>query len=290
MKKKIRKAVIPAGGLGTRFLPATKAQPKEMLPIVDKPTIQYIIEEAVASGIEEILIVTGRNKKCIEDHFDKSIELEMELEKAHKKEMLKMVREISNMAEIYFIRQKEPRGLGDAVRCAECFAQNEPFALLLSDVIMYNEKTPVMKQLMDCYDEYRTTILGVQEVSKEETINYGMISGINVDDKVIKVKGMIEKPIAEASPSNIAMMGRYIITPEIFKILDDEKLGNENEIHLTEALRKLVSKEAMYAYKFEGKRYGVGGKLGYLKATVEFALRNEKLRDGFISYLENLEF
>ena len=290
MKKKIRKAVIPAGGLGTRFLPATKAQPKEMLPIVDKPTIQYIIEEAVASGIEEILIVTGRNKKCIEDHFDKSIELEMELEKAHKEEMLKMVRKISNMAEIYFIRQKEPRGLGDAVRCAECFAQNEPFALLLSDVIMYNEKTPVMKQLMDCYDEYRTTILGVQEVSKEETINYGMISGINVDDKVIKVKGMIEKPIAEASPSNIAMMGRYIITPEIFKILNNEKLGNENEIHLTEALRKLSSKEAMYAYKFEGKRYGVGGKLGYLKATVEFALRNEKLRDGFINYLENLEF
>ena len=290
MKNKIRKAVIPAGGLGTRFLPATKAQPKEMLPIVDKPTIQYIIEEAVASGIEEILIVTGRNKKCIEDHFDKSIELEMELEKAHKEEMLKMVREISNMAEIYFIRQKEPRGLGDAVRCAECFAQNEPFALLLSDVIMYNKKTPVMKQLMDCYDEYRTTILGVQEVSKEETINYGMISGINVDNKVIKVKGMIEKPIAEASPSNIAMMGRYIITPEIFKILNNVKLGNENEIHLTEALRKLVSKEAMYAYKFEGKRYGVGGKLGYLKATVEFALRNKKLRDEFISYLENLEF
>ncbi len=290
MKNKIRKAVIPAGGLGTRFLPATKAQPKEMLPIVDKPTIQYIIEEAVASGIEEILIVTGRNKKCIEDHFDKSIELEMELEKAHKREMLKMVREISNMAEIYFIRQKEPRGLGDAVRCAECFAQNEPFALLLSDVIMYNKKTPVMKQLMDCYDEYRTTILGVQEVSKEETINYGMISGINVDNKVIKVKGMIEKPIAEASPSNIAMMGRYIITPKIFKILNNEKLGNENEIHLTEALRKLVSKEAMYAYKFEGKRYGVGGKLGYLKATVEFALRNKKLRDEFISYLENLEF
>ena len=290
MKKKIKKAVIPAGGLGTRFLPATKAQPKEMLPIVDKPTIQYIVEEAVASGIEEILIVTGRNKKCIEDHFDKSIELEMELEKAHKEEMLKMVREIADMAEIYFIRQKEPRGLGDAVRCAECFAQNEPFALLLSDVIMYNEKTPVMKQLMDCYDEYRTTILGVQEVSKEETINYGMISGINVDDKVIKVKGMIEKPIAEASPSNIAMMGRYIITPEIFKILNNEKLSNENEIHLTEALRKLSSKEAMYAYKFEGKRYGVGGKLGYLKATVEFALRNEKLRDGFINYLENLEF
>ncbi len=290
MKKKIRKAVIPAGGLGTRFLPATKAQPKEMLPIVDKPTIQYIIEEAVASGIEEILIVTGRNKKCIEDHFDKSIELEMELEKAHKKEMLKMVREISNMAEIYFIRQKEPRGLGDAVRCAECFAQNEPFALLLSDVIMYNEKTPVMKQLMDCYDEYRTTILGVQEIPKEETINYGMISGINVDDKVIKVKGMIEKPISEDSPSNIAMMGRYIITPEIFKILNNEKLGNENEIHLTEALRKLVSREAMYAYKFEGKRYGVGGKLGYLKATVEFALRDKKLRDGFINYLENLEF
>ena len=290
MKKKIRKAVIPAGGLRTRFLPANKAQPKEMLPIVDKPTIQYIIEEAVASGIEEILIVTGRNKKCIEDHFDKSIELEMELEKAHKKEMLKMVREISNMAEIYFIRQKEPRGLGDAVRCAECFAQNEPFALLLSDVIMYNEKTPVMKQLMDCYDEYRTTILGVQEIPKEETINYGMISGINVDDKVIKVKGMIEKPISEDSPSNIAMMGRYIITPEIFKILNNEKLGNENEIHLTEALRKLVSREAMYAYKFEGKRYGVGGKLGYLKATVEFALRDKKLRDGFINYLENLEF
>ncbi len=282
MKKKIKKAVIPAGGLGTRFLPATKAQPKEMLPIVDKPTIQYIIEEAVASGIEEILVVTGRNKKCIEDHFDRSVELEMELENAHKEEMLKMVREISKMAQLYFIRQKEPRGLGDAVRCAKCFVHNEPFALLLSDVIMYNEKTPVMKQLM--------TILGVQDIPIEKTQEYGIVSGINIDDKVMKVKGVIEKPLSEEAPSNIAMMGRYIITPEIFNILDNQKLGKENEKHLTTALQKLISKEAMYAYKFDGKRYGVGGKLGYLKATVEFALRDEKLKDSFIKYLETLGY
>ena len=290
MKKKIKKAVIPAGGLGTRFLPATKVQPKEILPIVDKPTIQYIIEEAVASGIEEILVVTGRNKKCIEDHFDRSVELEAELENAHKEEMLKMVREISKMAQLYFIRQKEPRGLGDAVHCAKCFVHNEPFALLLSDVIMYNEKTPVMKQLMNCYEEYGTTILGVQDIPIEKTNEYGIVSGINVDDRVMKVKGMIEKPLPEETPSNIAMMGRYIITPEIFNILESQKLGKGNEKHLTTALQKLTSKEAMYAYKFDGKRYGVGGKLGYLKATVEFALRDEKLKDSFIKYLETLSF
>ena len=289
MSKKIRKAIIPAAGLGTRFLPATKAQPKEMLPIVDKPTIQYIIEEAVASGIEEILIITGRSKKCIEDHFDKSVELELELEKSGKEQMLKMVRETSDMVDIHFIRQKEPRGLGHAISCAKTFVGNEPFAVLLGDDIVYNEGRPCLKQLIDCYDEYKTSVLGVQTVEAKDVNKYGIVNGIHIEDRVYKVKGLVEKPPVEEAPSNVAILGRYIITPQIFKILEETKPGKGGEIQLTDALLKLIDEEAMYAYDFEGTRYDVGDKLGFLKATVEYALRREDLRDGFIEYLNTLK-
>ena len=289
MSKKIRKAIIPAAGLGTRFLPATKAQPKEMLPIVDKPTIQYIIEEAVASGIEEILIITGRSKKCIEDHFDKSVELELELEKSGKEEMLKMVRDISDMVDIHFIRQKEPKGLGHAISCAKTFVGNEPFAVLLGDDIVYNEGKPCLKQLIDCYDEYKTSVLGVQTVAAKDVNKYGIVNGIHIEDRVYKVKGLVEKPSVEEAPSNVAILGRYIITPRIFKILEETKPGKGGEIQLTDALLNLINEEAMYAYVFEGRRYDVGDKLGFLKATVEYALRREDLRDGFIEYLNTLK-
>ena len=289
MSKKIRKAIIPAAGLGTRFLPATKAQPKEMLPIVDKPTIQYIIEEAVASGIEEILIITGRSKKCIEDHFDKSVELELELEKNGKEQMLKMVREISDMVDIHFIRQKEPKGLGHAISCAKTFVGNEPFAVLLGDDIVYNEGKPCLKQLIDCYDEYKTSVLGVQTVEAKDVNKYGIENGIHIEDRVYKGKGLVEKPPVEEAPSNVAILGRYIITPQIFKILEETKPGKGGEIQLTDALLKLIDEEAMYAYDFEGTRYDVGDKLGFLKATVEYALRREDLRDGFIEYLNTLK-
>ena len=286
MNNKIKKAIIPAAGLGTRFLPATKAQPKEMLPIVDKPTIQYIIEEAVASGIEEILIITGRNKKCIEDHFDKSIELEMELEKSGKEELLELVKDISSMVEIHYIRQKEPKGLGHAIHCAKTFVGNEPFAVLLGDDVVYNEK-PCLKQLMECYDEYKTSILGVQTVLEENVSKYGIINGIHIEDRVYKVKDLVEKPSVEEAPSNIAILGRYIITPQIFDILENTKPGKGGEIQLTDALKTLISQEAMYAYNFEGKRYDVGDKLGFLEATIEFALRREELRSDMLDYLEN---
>ena len=288
MEKKIRKAIIPAAGLGTRFLPATKAQPKEMLPIVDKPTLQYIIEECVESGIEEILIITGRNKKSIEDHFDRSVELEMELEKAGKKEMLEMVREISDMVNVHFIRQKEPRGLGHAILCGKTFVGNETFAVLLGDDVVYNDKKPCLKQLIDCYDEYKTSVLGVQKVAEQDVNKYGIVGGLHIEDRVYKVKELVEKPSVEESPSNVAILGRYIITPKIFEILENTKPGKGNEIQLTDALLKLIEEEAMYAYDFEGRRYDVGDKLGFLQATVEYALRKEELRDGFIEYLNSI--
>ena len=288
MENKIRKAIIPAAGLGTRFLPATKAQPKEMLPIVDKPTLQYIIEECVASGIEEILIITGRNKKSIEDHFDRSVELEMELEKSGKEEMLKMVREISDMVNIHFIRQKEPRGLGHAILCAKTFVGNEPFAVLLGDDVVYNDNKPCLKQLIDCYEEYKTSVLGVQTVEPQDVNKYGIVGGLHIEDRVYKVKNLIEKPAVEEAPSNVAILGRYIITPKIFEILENTKPGKVNEIQLTDALLELIKHEAMYAYDFEGRRYDVGDKLGFLQATVEYALRKKELRDGFIEYLQTI--
>ena len=288
MKNKIRKAIIPAAGLGTRFLPATKAQPKEMLPIVDKPTLQYIIEECVASGIEEILIITGRNKKSIEDHFDRSVELEMELEKAGKQEMLEMVREISDMVNVHFIRQKQPRGLGHAILCAKTFVGDEPFAVLLGDDVVYNDQKPCLKQLIDCYGEYKTSVLGVQTVDPQDVNKYGIVGGLHIEDRVYKVKELVEKPSVEEAPSNVAILGRYIITPKIFEILENTAPGKGNEIQLTDALLKLIEHEAMYAYDFEGRRYDVGDKLGFLQATVEYALRKEDLRDGFIEYLNNI--
>lgn len=283
---KVKKAIIPAAGLGTRFLPATKAQPKEMLPIVDKPTIQYIIEEAVASGIEEILIITGRNKKCIEDHFDKSVELEMELEKSGKEELLELVRDISDMVDIHYIRQKEPKGLGHAIHCAKTFVGNEPFAVMLGDDVVDSEK-PCLKQLIDCYEEYKTTILGVQKVDEKDVSKYGIVDGIHIEDRVYKVKDLIEKPVPEESPSNIAILGRYIITPQIFEHLENTKPGKGGEIQLTDALRSLMNQEVMYAYEFQGKRYDVGDKLGFIKATIEFALQKNELRQNVIDYLES---
>ncbi|MCY6483556.1 UTP--glucose-1-phosphate uridylyltransferase GalU [Clostridium aestuarii] len=281
---RVKKAIIPAAGLGTRFLPATKAQPKEMLPIVDKPTIQYIIEEAVQSGIEEILIITGRNKRAIEDHFDKSIELENQLEAKGKKELLNMVTDISNMVNIYYIRQKEPKGLGHAINCARTFVRDEPFAVMLGDDVV-DSKVPCLKQLIECFNEYKTTILGVQEVPKNDVSKYGIVKGMHIEEQVYKVKDLIEKPKLEEAPSNIAILGRYIITPQIFNILSNTEPGKSGEIQLTDALKTLIKQEAMYAYKFNGRRYDVGDKLGFLEATVEFALKKQELRKKFMKYL-----
>lgn len=286
MSKRVKKAIIPAAGLGTRFLPATKAQAKEMLPIVDKPTLQYIIEEAIASGIEEILIVTGRNKKCIEDHFDRSVELELELEKKGKSDMLEMVQDISNMVNIHYIRQKEPKGLGHAVHCAKSFIGNEPFAVLLGDDIV-DAKTPCLKQMINAYDEYKTSILGVQQVDKDKVNKYGILDVKYIEDRVYKVKDMVEKPAIEEAPSNIAILGRYIITPAIFDILENQEPGKGGEIQLTDALQTLATKEAIYAYNFEGRRYDVGDKLGFLEATVDFALKRPELRDDFVEFLKS---
>ena len=280
----VRKAIIPAAGLGTRFLPATKAQPKEMLPIVDKPTFQYIIEEAVESGIEEILIITGRNKKSIEDHFDKSVELEFELEAKGKYELLEEVRKISDLVNIHFIRQKEPKGFGHAIYCAKSFIGNEPFAVMLGDDIVENDK-PCLKQMTEMYEQYKTTILGVQEIALEDVNKYGVVDGKQIEDTVYKVNGLVEKPAVEEAPSNIAILGRYVITPAIFDILEQTEPGKGGEIQLTDALKVLAQREAMYAYTFEGKRYDVGDKQGFLQATVEFALRREDLREDFLNYL-----
>lgn len=285
MKKKIRKAIIPAAGLGTRFLPATKSQPKEMLPIVDKPTLQYIIEEAVNSGIEEILIVTGKNKKSIEDHFDRNIELELELEQKGKTEMLKMVKDISNMADIYFIRQKEPKGLGDAIYCAKNFVGDEPFAILLGDDIVDSE-IPCLAQLIDVYNKYNTSILGVQKV-EEDIEKYGIIDAKYIEEGVYKVNDLVEKPKSKEAPSNIAILGRYIITPTIFEILENQKPGKGGEIQLTDALKTLSEYEAIYAYNFEGRRYDVGKKLEFLEATVDFALKRDDLGKAFMDFLNH---
>ena len=286
MSKSVKKAIIPAAGLGTRFLPATKAQAKEMLPIVDKPTLQYIIEEAIESGIEEILIVTGRNKKSIEDHFDRSVELELELEQKGKTAMLEMVQDISNMVNIHYIRQKEPKGLGHAIHCAKSFIGDEPFAVLLGDDIV-DADTPCLKQMIDAYDEYKTTVLGVQEVARENVDKYGILDVKHIEDRVYKVKDMVEKPSIEEAPSNIAILGRYIITPEIFNILENQAPGKGGEIQLTDALQTLATKEAIYAYNFEGRRYDVGDKLGFLEATVDFALKRPELRDEFLKFIKS---
>lgn len=282
---KVTKAIIPAAGLGTRFLPATKAQPKEMLPIVDKPTIQYIIEEAVAAGIQDIIIVTGRNKRSIEDHFDRSIELELELERSGKLAMLEMVKDISEMANIHYIRQKEPRGLGHAILAARHFIGNEPFAVLLGDDVVV-AKQPCLGQLLDVYNEYRTSILGVQTVPHEVVNKYGIIAGKQVDNRVYKVQDMVEKPAINEAPSDVAVLGRYIITPDIFEFLETQDAGKGGEIQLTDALKRLAKEQAMYAYDFKGHRYDVGTKTGFIQANIEFALRNPELKGEMKIYLD----
>ncbi len=287
MKEVVRKAIIPAAGMGTRFLPAVKASPKEMLPIVDKPTIQYIVEEAAASGITDIIIVTGRNKRSIEDHFDRSVELEMELEKAGKYDMLEMIKPISELANIHFIRQKQPLGLGHAILTASHFIGDEPFAVLLGDDVVVS-KTPCLKQLIDVFDEKQSTVLGVQTVAREQVKNYGIIDGELVGDRLYHVKDMVEKPEVEEAPTNVAVLGRYIITPDIFEYLSNQTPGKGGEIQLTDALKRQAKDKDMFAYDFKGSRYDVGSKIGFLQANIEFALRDEKLSAPFKEYLGRL--
>ncbi len=284
---KIKKAVIPAAGLGTRFLPATKAIPKEMLPIVDKPTIQYIVEEVIASGIEDVLIITGRNKGSIEEHFDRAVELEDNLEKTNKEELLEEVRKISKMINIHTVRQKNPLGLGHAVYCAKSFVGNEPFAVLLGDDIV-DSKKPCLKQMMEMYEEYKSTILGVQPVAWENVNKYGIVSGDKISNSMYSVKDLVEKPSMDNAPTNIAILGRYIITPTIFEILENTGRGVGGEIQLTDALKDLCNIEDVFAYIFEGRRYDVGSKIGFLEATVDFALKRDGLKDDFRKYLNNL--
>ena len=285
--QKVRKAVIPAAGLGTRFLPVTKATPKEMLPIVDKPTIQYIVEEALASGIEEILIITGRSKRAIEDHFDRSIELELNLEASGKTAELEMVKEISSIR-IHYTRQKEPRGLGHAILCAKQFVGNEPFAVLLGDDVV-DAQVPALKQLINVYDKTGASVLGVQEVPLEKVSSYGIVTSQPTDElRAFTVSDMVEKPAVEDAPSRLAVLGRYVITPEVFDILEQTSPGRGNEIQLTDALKVLAKEQAMYAYNFEGRRYDVGDKQGFLEATVEMALKRPELRDKFLAYLKDI--
>lgn len=283
MIKPVRKAIIPAAGLGTRFLPATKAQPKEMLPIVDKPTIQYIIEEAVASGIEEILIITGRNKRAIEDHFDRSIELELTLEKQGKSELLELVREISDVT-IHYIRQKEPKGLGHAILCAKQFVGDEPFAVLLGDDVV-DAQIPALKQLMDVYARTGMTVLGVQEVAAEKVSSYGIVAPVKRDGDLCEVADLVEKPSVEAAPSRLAILGRYVIDPAIFAHLEHTAPGKGDEIQLTDALKSLLQEQTMFAYSFAGRRYDVGDKMGFLEATIDFALKRPELHDGLLDYM-----
>jgi UTP--glucose-1-phosphate uridylyltransferase len=284
---KVRKAIVPAAGYGIRFLPATKAQPKEMLPIVDKPALQYIIEEAVASGIEEVLIIIGRNKTSIQDHFDRSVELELELQNKGHTQLLAMVKNISEMANIHFIRQKDPKGLGHAINCAKSFVSNEPFAVLLGDDIVYS-RVPCLKQLMDVFSIYGSSVLGVQPVDHTKVDKYGIIDGEMIGKNVYTVKSLVEKPDIEKAPSNVAVLGRYIITPGIFDILAKTPPGKNGEIQLTDALMELTKTEKMYACIFEGRRYDVGDKEGYLEATVEYALRDPDLKSAFSSYLKRI--
>lgn len=282
---KIKKAVIPVGGLGTRFLPATKALPKEMLPIVDKPAVQYIVEEAVKSGIESIIFITGRNKKSIEDHFDKSFELEQILEKRQKFDVLKEVQRISSMANIHYIRQKEPKGLGHAVLCAEQFIGEEPFAVLLGDDIMTSEQ-PALKQMMNAYYHTKQSLVGVKKVAFEDVSKYGIIDPGSKFGRVHTVKDLVEKPSIEDAPSNIAVMGRYILSPSIFSYLKKIEPGFGNEWQLTDALRLLCENEKLLAFELEGKRYDIGDKAGYIKAMIEAALLRDDLHDTLLSYLE----
>ncbi|WP_462411644.1 UTP--glucose-1-phosphate uridylyltransferase GalU [Neobacillus sp. Marseille-QA0830] len=284
---KIKKAVIPVGGLGTRFLPATKAQPKEMLPIVDKPAVQYLVEEAVASGIESIIFITGRNKKSIEDHFDKSVELEQMLEEKQKWDVLREVQQISSLANIHYIRQQQPLGLGHAVLCAEQFIGEEPFAVLLGDDIMISEQ-PALKQMIDAYQHTKQSVIGVKKVAQADVSKYGIINPDSKFGRVHSVKDLVEKPSIQQAPSDIAVMGRYILNPTIFSYLKTIERGIGNELQLTDALRLLCEKENLFALELEGKRYDIGDKAGYLQAMIEVALMHEDLHDILLSFIEGI--
>jgi len=287
MYMKVRKAIIPAAGLGTRFLPATKAMPKEMLPIVDKPTIQYIVEEAIDSGIEDIMIVTGKGKRAIEDHFDHSFELEQNLFEKGKFDLLNEVQKSSQLVDIHYIRQKEPKGLGHAIWCARKFVGNEPFAVLLGDDIVQAEK-PCLKQMIEQYERYNASILGVQSVPKNEVSRYGIVDGNMIGDRFYSVDSLIEKPSEEEATSNLAIMGRYILNPRIFDILSNQKPGAGGEIQLTDAIAELNHYEAVFAYDFQGTRYDVGEKMGFIQTTIEFALKREDLRKDLLDYLTSI--
>ena len=286
--QKIRKAIIPAAGFGTRFLPATKAMPKEMLPIVDKPTIQYIAEEILESGIDQILIISGHAKRAIEDHFDSSPELESHLYEHGKMSVLKEIRKISSI-KIHYGRQQYMRGLGDAILCAKDFVDGEPFGVILGDDVVYHPEKPALKQLMEQYEQTGGTVIGCQCVAPERVSAYGIIAGKEINDKgLLKVDDMIEKPSISEAPSRVAALGRYVITPEVFEVLEQTAPGKGGEIQLTDALRVMAHAGNVYAYCFEGKRYDTGDKLGFLKATVEYALRRDDLGDDFHTYLKNL--
>ncbi|TJY42013.1 UTP--glucose-1-phosphate uridylyltransferase GalU [Cohnella pontilimi] len=284
---KIRKAIIPAAGLGTRFLPATKAMPKEMLPIIDKPGIQYIVEEAVASGIEDILIVTGKGKRAIEDHFDNNYELEQNLRQQGKLDLLSEVRKPSELTDIHYIRQKEPKGLGHAIWCARKFIGDEPFAVLLGDDIVQSD-VPCLKQMMDVFDRVQNSVLAVKQVPAAEVSRYGIVDpdpAGSGEERLIKVRGLVEKPAAGTAPSDVAIIGRYILTPGIFDMLETQSTGAGGEIQLTDAISRLLDHESVYAYRFDGIRYDTGEKLGYLKTIIDFALERPDLRDEVRSYL-----
>lgn len=283
---KIRKAVIPAAGYGVRFLPATKSMPKEMLPIIDKPTIQYIVEEAIASGIEEILIITNSQKASIENHFDRSWELEYYLYRNNKLEQLNVVKEIASIANIHTVRQKEQKGLGHAILCAKTFVGDEPFAVLLGDDLVDNDSNPAIKQLIDFFETTQSSVVGVQQVQYSELSKYGIVNPKNIpNNSCCELIGLVEKPKPEEAPSNYAVLGRYILTPKIFELLETQNAGVGNEIQLTDAIKRLIDYEKVYAYEFEGKRYDIGSKIGYLEATIDFALKREDLKGDFSKLL-----
>lgn len=285
--KKIKKAIIPAAGLGTRFLPATKAMPKEMLPILDKPTIQYIIEEAARAGIEDIIIVTGRHKRAIENHFDSQKELEMVLKEKGKSELLEKVQYSTELANIFYVRQKEQKGLGHAISSARQFIGNEPFAVLLGDDIVESE-VPAVKQLIDVYEETGHSVIGVQEVPEADTHRYGIIDPLTKNGRQYEVKKFVEKPAQGTAPSNLAIMGRYVLTPEIFDYLKTQKEGAGNEIQLTDAIERMNNDNQVYAYDFEGERYDVGEKLGFVKTTIEYALKDDSMREELTRFIKEL--
>ncbi|MBA8779675.1 UTP--glucose-1-phosphate uridylyltransferase [Staphylococcus coagulans] len=286
--KKVKKAIIPAAGLGTRFLPATKAMPKEMLPILDKPTIQYIVEEAVRAGIEDIIIVTGKHKRAIEDHFDHQLELENNLAEKGKDALLEKVRHSTNLANMFYVRQKEQKGLGHAIWTAKQFIGNEPFAVLLGDDIVESD-TPAIQQLIEEYDRTGKSVIGVQEVPEQETHRYGIVDPKSKDNRLYEVTKFVEKPAPGTAPSNLAIMGRYVLTPDIFDYLENQETGAGGEIQLTDAIERLNQSEQVFAYDFEGERFDVGEKIGFVKTTIQYALKDEEMSEEIRQFIQTLK-